>query len=91
MAHKDKTLPRIQKHLPESKRVLDAGNYFVIISVLDSAKCFGFWDVFRILGGVLSLRDVSLCNAYLSYKFPNILDTSLDLSRPKDLRANHIL
>ena len=47
--------------------------------------------MFRILGRVLSLRDVSLCNAYLSYKFPNILDTSLDLSRPKDLRANHIL
>ena len=28
------------KHFPESKRVLDSGNYFVIISVLDSAKCF---------------------------------------------------
>ena len=78
------------KHFPESKRVLDSGNSFVIISVLDSAKCFGFWDVFRILGSVLSLREVSLCNAYL-YKFPNSLDTSLDLSRPNDLRANHIL
>ena len=46
MAHRDKTLTRIQKHFPESKRVLDPGNYFVIISVLDSAKCF------RILGRV---------------------------------------
>ena len=34
------------KHFPESKRVLDSGNYFVIISVLDSAKCF--WILGRV-------------------------------------------
>ena len=30
-------------------------------------------------------------NAYLGYKFPSSLDASLDLSRRKDLQANHIL
>ena len=61
VARKDKTLPRIQKHFPESKtrpRIL--GNLFgfwevfsILRSVfvfwevcLDSGKCFAVWEVF---------------------------------------------
>ena len=47
------------KHFPESKRVLDSGNSFVIISVLDSVKCF--W----ILGRVL---DSGTCFAPMSHR-----------------------
>ena len=38
-----KTLPRIQKHFPESGfwKV-----FWILGRVLDSGKCFGFWDVF---------------------------------------------
>ena len=72
MAHRDKTLPRIQntsqnlrtlariqnpsqktkntpknpKYFPDSKTLLDSG------------KCFGFWDIFWILGHVL---DSGMC------------------------------
>ena len=50
-----KTRPRIQKHFPESKPLLDSGKCFWILGrVLDSKTCFwilgsvlhGFWHVF---------------------------------------------
>ena len=47
VAHRDKTLPRIQntsriqKHIPKSKNVLDSGKYFGFLEVfLDSGTCF---------------------------------------------------
>ena len=29
--------------------------FWILGSVLDSVTCFGFWEVFKILGSVLSL------------------------------------
>ena len=60
VARKDKTLPRIQKHFPESKtrpRIL--GNLFgfwEVFSILRSV--FVFWDVFWILGSVFGFWKV---------------------------------
>ena len=65
VARKDKTLPRIQKHFPESKtrpRIL--GNLFgfwEVFSILRSV--FGFWDVFWILGSVFGFWKV-FCSAW---------------------------
>ena len=81
------------KHFPESKTLLDSEKCFGEV-FLDSGKCFGFWEVFcpykPPYKGTLSVTS-AYAMPYLSYKFPNSLDTSPDLSRPKDLRANHIL
>ena len=63
VARKDKTLPWIQKHFPESKtrpRIL--GNLFgfwEVFSILRSV--FVFWDVFWILGSVFGFWKV-FCN-----------------------------
>ena len=60
VARKDKTLPRIQKHFPESKtrpRIL--GNLFgfwEVFSILRSV--FVFWEVFWILGSVFGFWKV---------------------------------
>ena len=41
------TLPRNQTHIQESKILLDSGTCFrILVRVLESGKCFGFWDVF---------------------------------------------
>ena len=64
MVHKDKTLPRIQNHIPESKKISqnpkhipESGLWKVFSnsgSVFDSGKCF--W----ILGSVLEFREAFL-------------------------------
>ena len=50
VAHKDKTLPRIQKHFPESKTLPRIQNDFPESGFwkvfLNSRKCFEFWEVF---------------------------------------------
>ena len=68
VAHKDKTLSKFQKHIPESKThpkiwilgsVLDSGKCFGFWEVfLDSGTCFGLWDVFWILGRVFGFLEV---------------------------------
>ena len=52
VAHKDKTLPRFQNTFQNPKQVPEFKNTF---QNPDSGMCFGFWDLFWILGSVLSL------------------------------------
>ena len=74
VAHRDKTLPRIPEHLQESKthpkktkshpRIQNASQIpkhcWILGSILDSGKHFGFWEVFWILGSVFGFWDIFL-------------------------------
>ena len=75
VARKDKTLPRFQKHFPESKNTSQNPNHFpesrfwdafwIVRSVLDSGKCFVLMSHRRMLmskanwSGVISMRFIS--------------------------------
>ena len=64
VAHRDRTLPRIPEHLQESKthpkktkshpRIQNASQIpkhcWILGSILDFGKCFGFWGVFLVSG-----------------------------------------
>ena len=53
-----KTLPRIQdtSQNPKLFWIYSGMCFGLCVVFLNSRKCFGFWDVFWILGSVLSLR-----------------------------------
>ena len=59
-----KTRPRIQKHFPESKNTSQNPKHFPefknTLQNPDSGMCFGFWDLFWILGNLFGFRDVVL-------------------------------
>ena len=67
------TLPRIQKHFPESKNTSQNPKHFSefknTLQNPDSGMCFGFWDLFWILGSVLESGKCLVLMSHRSIEF----------------------